>query len=388
MMAEAKLALYVHWPFCRAKCPYCDFNSHVASDIDHQRFAAAFRQELAFLAAQHGRGRKLTSLFFGGGTPSLMPPWLVADIIDEADRLLGFEDGAEISAEANPTSSEASVFRDFHNAGVNRLSLGVQALRNPELAFLGREHSVDEALAAIAMARETFTRVSIDLIYTLNGQSPDDWRRDLSTALSLGLDHMSLYQLTIEQGTGFYTRARRGEVLTAQDDIAADMYLATEEIMTAAGLPAYEVSNYARRGAECRHNLVYWQTHDWIGTGPGAHSRLSIEGGRLGLAMRRSPSAWLDAVAEHGHGLDIINEDGRSDAVAEFLMMGLRLVTGISLQEFSRRFGQLAQSVDQAVLSRLVDQGLLTMTADRLAVTLDGRMVLNSILAALLDNQD
>ena len=388
MMSEPKLALYVHWPFCRAKCPYCDFNSHVASDIDHQRFAAAFRRELAFLAAQHGRGRKLTSLFFGGGTPSLMPPWLVAAIIDEADRLLGFENGAEISAEANPTSSEASVFRDFHSAGVNRLSLGVQALRAPELAFLGREHSVDEALTAISMARETFAHVSMDLIYALKDQSPEDWQRDLSTALSLGLDHMSLYQLTIEQGTGFYTRARRGEVLTAQDDIAADMYLATEEIMTAAGLPAYEVSNYARPGAECRHNLVYWHAHDWIGTGPGAHSRLTTDDGRLGLAMRRSPTAWLDAVAEQGHGLDMIHEDDRREAVAEFLMMGLRLVTGISLQDFSHRFGSLAQSVNQTTLHQLLDQGLLTMTADHLAVTLDGRMVLNSILAALLDTQD
>ena len=317
-----------------------------------------------------------------------MPPWLVEKIISDADRLLGFEDEAEISAEANPTSSEASVFRDFHSAGVNRLSLGVQAFRNPELEFLGREHSIDEALSAVAMARDTFERVSIDLIYALQGQTPDDWQRDLSAALALGLDHMSLYQLTIEQGTGFYTRARRGEVLTAGDDMAADMYLATEEMMRAAGLPAYEVSNHARPGAECRHNLIYWQAEDWIGTGPGAHSRLTTDTGRLGLAMRRSPAAWLDAVAEQGHGLDIIHEDDQNDAVAEFLMMGLRLIAGVSLDEFNRRFGPMEETVNNTALSGLIDQGLLTMTADRLAVSLDGRMVLNSILAALLDLQD
>ena len=285
-----RLALYVHWPFCRAKCPYCDFNSHVAAEIDYARFAVAYRRELEHMAQAYGAGRRLDSIFFGGGTPSLMPAWLVEAIIADADRLFGLTPEIEITAEANPTSAEAETFAGFRAAGVNRLSLGVQSLRDEALAFLGREHSAREALAALRIARQAFDRLSIDLIYARQDQQLADWTGELQMALDLGLDHMSLYQLTIEPGTGFHTRARQGDILTADDSIAADMYAETNRLMCAAGLPAYEISNHARPGSECRHNMIYWQAEDWIGIGPGSHSRISSGTNRTGVATRRSSS--------------------------------------------------------------------------------------------------
>lgn len=383
-----RLALYVHWPFCRAKCPYCDFNSHVADEIDHHRFAAAYRREMAHMASQYGGGRPLESIFFGGGTPSLMPPWLVAGIISDAESIFGFTPGIEITAEANPTSSEATLFAGFHDAGVNRLSLGVQSLRDDGLAFLGREHSAEEALAALHTARNTFDRLSIDLIYARQNQDPSDWADELSRALDLGLDHMSLYQLTIEPGTHFFTRTRRGESLIADDGLAADMYAATTRVMRDAGMPAYEISNHARPGAECRHNLVYWQAEDWIGVGPGAHGRVNYaEGcakGRRGIATRRSPIGWLEAVETAGHAIETVIDDGMEDAVAERLMMGLRLAKGIEIADLASRFGDLAGLIDMEAQAELVASGLLADDPDHLRVTEDGRLLLNQILAALL----
>ncbi|MEC8206166.1 MAG: radical SAM family heme chaperone HemW, partial [Pseudomonadota bacterium] len=248
-MPAPRLALYVHWPFCQAKCPYCDFNSHVTAEIDYARFAGAYHRELEHMAQAYGAGRRLDSIFFGGGTPSLMPAWLVEAIISDADQLFGLAPDIEITAEANPTSAEAETFAGFRAAGVNRLSLGVQSLRDETLAFLGREHSAREALAALRTARQTFDRLSIDLIYARQDQQLADWTRELQMALDLGLDHMSLYQLTIEPGTGFHSRARRGDILTADDSLAADMYAETNRLMRAAGLPAYEISNHARPGS-------------------------------------------------------------------------------------------------------------------------------------------
>ena len=379
-----RLALYVHWPFCRAKCPYCDFNSHVAAETDHARFAGAYRRELEYMAGTYGGGRRLESIFFGGGTPSLMPAWLVGGIIEDADRLFGLAPDIEITAEANPTSAEAAMFTGFRSAGVNRLSLGVQSLRDEALAFLGREHSAAEALAALAEARQTFDRLSIDLIYARKGQAETDWAEELETALGLGLDHMSLYQLTIEPGTGFYTRARRGEMLTADDGLAADMYARTGQIMAAAGLPAYEVSNHARPGAECRHNLIYWQAEDWIGIGPGAHGRVSAGAGRIGIATRRSPAGWLDAVEAEGHAVETVIEDGPGDVVAERLMMGMRLSEGIDLAALEAAFGERSRLINMAAYDELVAAGLMKNDPDRLCVTEDGRLLLNRVVGALL----
>lgn len=379
-----RLALYIHWPFCRAKCPYCDFNSHVADEVDHARFAAAYRREMEHMARHYGGDRRLESLFFGGGTPSLMPPWLVASIIADAESLFGFMPDIEITAEANPTSSEAALFAAFRDAGVNRLSLGVQSLRDDGLGFLGREHSASEAISALRAARTEFKRVSIDLIYARQGQSLVDWSDELAMALDLGLDHLSLYQLTIEAGTHFYTRSRRGENLTAEDGLAADMYAQTNGIMTDAGLPAYEISNHARPGAECRHNLVYWQAEDWIGIGPGAHGRISLGTGRRGLATRRSPIGWIEAVEADGHAIETIVDDGPEDAVAERLMMGLRLASGIELSSLASRFGKPSDLIDMSARDDLIGAGLLADDTDHLRVTESGRLLLNQILAALL----
>ena len=379
-----RLALYVHWPFCQAKCPYCDFNSHVAAEIDHARFASAYRRELEHMAKAYAAGRYLDSIFFGGGTPSLMPAWLVEGIIANADRLFGLAPDVEITAEANPTSSEAETFAGFRAAGVNRLSLGVQSLRDEALIFLGREHSAQEALAAFRVARQTFDRLSIDMIYAREDQQLADWTEELQMALDLGLDHMSLYQLTIEPGTGFHTRARRGDILTADDGLAADMYTETDRLMCAAGLPAYEISNHARPGSECRHNMIYWQAEDWIGIGPGSYSRISSGTNRTGIATRRSPAGWLDAVDADGHGVETLIDDKPGDAVAERLMMGLRLSDGIDIQTLESTYGERSTLIDMAAYDQLVAAGLLTADPDRLCVTKDGRLLLNRVISALL----
>ena len=381
---DRSFGLYIHWPFCRAKCPYCDFNSHVAADIDHDRFAAAFQREMAHMAAQYGTGQPLSSLFFGGGTPSLMPPSLVAGIIETADELFGLAPDVEITAEANPTSAEADLFAGFAAAGVNRLSLGVQSLRDEGLVFLGREHSANEAIAALHKAQRQFERISIDLIYARKDQTMDSWLGELREALDLDVTHMSIYQLTIEPGTIFFSRARRGDVLTMEDDHAAELFLETNRIMAEAGMPAYEVSNHARPGEECRHNLTYWRAGNWIGVGPGAHGRMDMPEGRRGLATRRSPTAWLERVEADGHGIETVGEDGQEDAVTEALMMGLRLVEGVDMAALSDRFDQLPRLVDLDARDRMIHDGLLAEKAGYLRVTPAGRLVLNQILAALL----
>jgi oxygen-independent coproporphyrinogen-3 oxidase len=393
--SDIPLALYIHWPWCQAKCPYCDFNSHVATSIDHQAFAEAYRCEMTHMAARVGRDRPLHSIFFGGGTPSLMPPRLVADTLDTAADLFGFEPDIEITLEANPTSTEAANLEGLAAAGVNRISLGVQSLDAAALAFLGREHSADEALHAIAAARRHFARVSMDLIYARTGQSAQAWMNELQSAIDIGLDHMSLYQLTIEPGTGFYTRTRAGETLVADDDLAADLYQMTDEAMRVAGFDAYEVSNYARAGAACRHNLVYWRAQDWIGVGPGAHGRLTDGPDRIGLATRRSPEGWLADVKKNGHGIETETRDTGQAVIAEHLMMGLRLAEGVDLAALARRIGyddstiNAASLVDPSALARLSDLSLLDRPSDtRLVATPQGRLVLNSIIAALVPDDD
>ncbi|MDA7598830.1 radical SAM family heme chaperone HemW [Alphaproteobacteria bacterium] len=382
------LGLYVHWPFCRSKCPYCDFNSHVANDVNYDAYGDALCREMAHMASLLDAKRPLHSIFFGGGTPSLMPPETVERVISTARELFGFTETIEITSEANPTSVEASNLASFKAAGVNRVSMGVQSLAAENLAFLGREHSGDEAMAALDVARSVFDRVSIDLIYGLPNQTMAAWETDLSTLFALGLDHLSLYQLTIEQGTVFYTRQRRGETMTANDERAADMFDMTHRIARANGLPAYEISNFAAPGSECRHNLIYWRAQDWIGIGPGAHGRILVGEKRIGMATRRSPQGWLDAVRQQGHGIDTELHDGTDDQIAEIMMMGLRLNEGVDLQACEARFGDHTQWLNQDNLARALENNLITIeprnAGQFMRATDNGRLFLNQLLADIL----
>ena len=382
---DRSLGLYVHWPFCKAKCPYCDFNSHVSAQVDHAAFQAGMLAEMRHLATRLDKPSRLRSIFFGGGTPSLMPTDLIAAIIAEAEQIFGFAPDIEITAEANPTSVEAAGLAGFKSAGVNRVSLGIQALDPAQLRFLGREHSVTEALAALALAQTIFARVSIDLIYGLPDQTPGSWQATLQQLLGLGLDHLSLYQLTIEAGTVFHTRWRRGDVLTGSDDLVAGLFEMTNATMEEAGLAAYEVSNYARNGHECQHNLTYWQAEDWLGIGPGAHSRFDHQGQRIGLATRRSPQSWLEMTARGGHAIETESVETPAEWASEMLMMGLRLKAGVDLDLIERKCGPRQLWLDLDRLAIHLDAGLLQLTRDqngeRLATTADGRLLLNSLLA-------
>ncbi|MHA6724148.1 radical SAM family heme chaperone HemW [Sphingomonas sp. RS2018] len=360
------LALYVHWPFCVSKCPYCDFNSHVREDVDQAAWRAALVADVAHEAALLP-GRRLASIFFGGGTPSLMPPETVAAVLDAAERAWGFADGIEITLEANPSSVEAARFGDLAAAGVNRVSLGLQALDDAALRFLGRAHDVEEGLAALDVAQRAFARVSFDLIYARPGQGLAEWERELARALSYGTEHLSLYQLTIEPGTRFATLAAKGDLRIPDGDTAADLFETTQAMTRTAGLPRYEVSNHARPGAESRHNLTYWRYRDYAGVGPGAHGR------RAGLATvrHRKPENWLAAVARNGHGIQSEEPLDPIQRGHETLVMGLRMAEGIVADP---------DRVDTAAVERLVAQGLMTRSGDRIATTDAGILLLDSIL--------
>ncbi len=378
------LALYIHWPFCLAKCPYCDFNSHVRERIDQAGFAAALRQELAWEAARLGR-RPLGSIFFGGGTPSLMAPATVAALIADARRLFAPLPDLEITLEANPTSVEAGRLAAFRDAGVNRVSLGVQSLEDAALAGLGRQHSAAEARAALALAQRSFPRTSFDLIYARPGQTLPAWRAELRQALDLAADHLSLYQLTIEPGTRYAALHARGELRLPEDDDAAALYDATAEEAARFGLLAYEVSNYARPGGESRHNLAYWRYADYAGIGPGAHGRLTLDGRLCATVRRRAPEAWAAQVARDGHGTA---EETPIDADAqgrEMLLMGLRLTEGVTDAAFAVRTGRtLADALDPDTLARAIAAGYLHRDAQGLRATAEGRKRLDALLALLL----
>lgn len=379
------LALYIHWPFCRAKCPYCDFNSHVRDRIDQPRWRDALRRELAGEAARAGR-RPLASIFFGGGTPSLMEPATAAALIADARALFDVPADLEITLEANPTSVEAAKLRDFRAAGVNRLSLGVQALDGAALRFLGREHDAGEAVAALELARATFPRLSFDLIYARPGQAEAEWRAELRQALALAADHLSLYQLTIEPGTRFATEHARGAFALPEDDDAARLYYATMEEAARFGLFPYEVSNYAQAGAESRHNLVYWRYGDYLGIGPGAHQRLTLDGALLAARRHRAPEEWLARVERDGHARTEEVALAPEDRAREALLMGLRLSEGVDPARIAARTGMtLAQALDPAMLAACLDEGYLAWTpAGRLAATDEGRMRLDAMLPVLL----
>jgi putative oxygen-independent coproporphyrinogen III oxidase len=379
--SDAAFGVYIHWPFCLSKCPYCDFNSHVRhAAIDEPRFLAAFAREIA-TTAERAPGRTVSTLFFGGGTPSLMQPATVGAILDAVARHWRVSPDVEVTLEANPTSVEATRFRGYRAAGVNRVSLGVQALDDAALAALGRMHSVGEALDAVAIARSTFARYSFDLIYARPGQAPAAWRAELERALREAGDHLSLYQLTIEQETPFATLHAAGKLQVPDDDTARTLYDTTQEVCAAHGLPAYEVSNHARPGGECRHNLVYWRGHEYAGIGPGAHGRLEIDGERHATATERRPESWLVRVETAGHGLvtdDVLTRGERAD---EFLLMGLRLAEGIDPHRFAAIAGR---GVDPERIAALRHHGLIDIDdSGRLRVTPEGFPVLDAVVADL-----
>ncbi len=375
---SSPLALYVHWPFCVTKCPYCDFNSHVREAVDQTRWRAALLADLAH-EARLTRGQRLASIFFGGGTPSLMPAETVASIIDSATGHWSADADLEITLEANPSSVEAGRFAAFSSAGVNRVSLGLQALDDGALKLLGRPHDLAEGLAALAVAQRHFDRVSFDLIHSRPGQSLAAWEAELSRGLSFGTTHLSAYQLTIEPGTRFHTLAAKGLLDLPSEDVAADMFDLTGALCTAAGLPLYEISNHAAPGAESRHNLAYWRYADYAGIGPGAHGRRT----RMATQRLRRPESWLAQVEAQGHGVEREDVVSPETAAREALLMGLRLTEGIDPDEFATRTGiALDDAVDPDVRAHLTALGLLA-TGKRLAATPRGRPVLDRLIANL-----
>ena len=367
-------AIYLHWPFCLAKCPYCDFNSHVRDNVDQEAWRQAFLMEIDRVASQLGP-RKVTSIFLGGGTPSLMPPATVGALLDRIAAHWTIDTDIEINLEANPTSVEAESFKGYATAGVNRLSLGVQALNDGDLRRLGRNHDVQEARVALELAWRTFDRCNFDLIYARPGQDLALWRSELQQALEMRPKHLSLYQLTIEKGTAF-----EGIVRAANADLAADLYEATQELCVNAGLPAYEISNHAAPGQECRHNLTYWRYGEYLGLGPGAHGRLWLEGQRIAISQRTSPENWLRG--ERRESRSVLSADERA---AEMVMMGLRLAEGVNGAAFEEEVGApLADWLAGPGLERLLDGGLLLWRDTYLTASRDGRLLLNAVLAELL----
>jgi len=379
-MTAEPLALYVHWPFCQSKCPYCDFNSHVAEAIDQSRWRDALVSELAHYGAEMP-ARPLTSIFFGGGTPSLMDPATVAALIEAARRHWDFSADLEITLEANPSSAERERFRDFQGAGVNRLSLGVQSLDDAALEFLGRRHGAAEARRAIEDANAVFARTSFDLIYGLPDQDPATWRAELAAAAELAGEHLSVYQLTIEPGTAFF----RDRVRAAEDEVAVDLFQITRAFLAEQGLAAYEVSNHARPGAESRHNLTYWRGGDYVGIGPGAHGRLTGPAGFIATHQIHDPARWLDAVDAQGHGTAKRRRLGPAERAEEMVMTGLRLTEGLDLDRLEALSGLTWDRVlDVQRVEQCLSGGLLARRDRRLAATVDGLLRLNAMIAALL----
>jgi putative oxygen-independent coproporphyrinogen III oxidase len=380
-MTTSAFGIYVHWPFCLSKCPYCDFNSHVRhAAIDEPRFVRAFAAEIAATAARVP-GRTVSTVFFGGGTPSLMQPGTVEAVLDAIARNWSVAPDVEVTLEANPTSVEATRFKGYRSAGVNRVSLGVQALDDGALKDLGRLHSAREALDAVAVARATFERYSFDLIYARPGQTPAAWAAELKRAIAEAGEHLSLYQLTIEQDTPFFTLHAAGKLAVPGDDDARALYDTTQAVCAGAGLPAYEISNHARPGAECRHNLVYWRAHEYAGIGPGAHGRLDIADERRATATERRPESWLMRVEAHGHGIVTDEALTQEQAADEFLLMGLRLAEGVDPERYARLAGR---PLDPKRIAILREEGAVeTTAAGMLRVTLAGFPVLDAVVADL-----
>lgn len=376
--------IYIHWPFCLSKCPYCDFNSHVHDSIDHDRWLSSYLKEIDH-AASLTPGRIVETVFFGGGTPSLMKPETVAAIIEKIRKTWPQGNDVEITLEANPTSVEAEKFKAFKEAGVNRVSLGIQSLRADDLKFLGRTHDIHQARQAIELAATTFDRFSFDLIYARPNQTAQMWQEELNEALDLAVGHLSLYQLTIEQGTPFYVQYQRGEFRIPDQELAADLYDITQDTLEARGLPAYEVSNHAKEGEASRHNLIYWRYGDYAGIGPGAHGRLTLPSGKIATRAHRAPDIWLQQVAEQGHGWHTPEPINRTQRTLEALMMGLRLHEGVPFARLREEYnGNPFEVIDQKKLQTMIDEGLMMDDKETLRTTPQGLKKLNGVLNYLL----
>lgn len=379
-----QISLYIHWPFCLSKCPYCDFNSHVSELVDHVAFEEAYIRELEYYAKQI-QSKYIPSIFFGGGTPSLMKPSLVAKIIDKIREIGIIDENTEITLEANPTSSEAQKFKDFRSAGVNRLSIGVQSLRADDLKALGREHSASQARAAIEMARDTFSRFSFDLIYARPNQTMVDWQNELQEAMSIAGSHLSLYQLTIEKGTPFYKLHKDGKLITPENDLAADMYLWTNDYLKDNGFGRYEISNYAKPLQECRHNLVYWNYDEYLGIGPGAHSRLH-DAGVMALMNFHKPQKWVASVLESGRGLQKEELLSEEELIEEILMMGLRLESGIGDSALRKLVGKgFDEVLNMDAVGCYIDSGFAQMNLGKLRLTHKGLLMHSYIVPRLIN---
>jgi len=375
--------IYVHWPFCAAKCPYCDFNSHVRQSYDESAWVDGIVRELEWVARRQGRSRPIVeTVFFGGGTPSLMQGASVGRVLETIARLWRTANDVEVTLESNPASADAARFRDYRAAGVNRLSLGVQALNDADLKMLGRLHNVAEAEEALRLALASFARVSLDLIYARPKQTVAAWREELKRALACGTDHLSLYQLTIEPATPFATLHKTGALVIPDDDSAAALYETTQELTEAAGVPAYEISNHARPGAEARHTRLYWRYGEYAGVGPGAHGRLQIDGKRIATSAVKLPERWRETVLAKGHGFSEIEPVADGDAAREHLLMNLRLAEGIDLDAWRSRWNS---ALDDTRIADLVKQAFLERNGAQLMATLRGRLVLNSVISALLN---
>jgi putative oxygen-independent coproporphyrinogen III oxidase len=378
--SEPAFGIYVHWPFCKAKCPYCDFNSHVRHiEVDTMSFARGLISELQWFA-QSTQGRNVTSIFFGGGTPSLMPPAAVAAVLDEIAKLWSVSETVEITMEANPTSVEAENFRGYRSAGVNRVSVGVQALNEADLKALGRQHSPDEALAAFRLAAKIFPRVSFDMIYARPQQTTAQWKEELTRALAEQQGHMSLYQLTIEPGTAYFDLHAKGSLVVPDEDRATDMFELTQELTEKAGLNAYEVSNHAKPGQESRHNLLYWRYGEYVGVGPGAHARIADGENRRAIVMEKYPETWRKNVGENGHGIVEDTIVAPKDQASEYLIMGLRISEGIDLARYEKLNGM---AMDANKIAGLKSLGLIKREGSQLKATIQGRRLLNALITEL-----
>ena len=377
--------IYLHWPFCVSKCPYCDFNSHVAASIDQTAWRQALLAELDHFAETTGH-RRVTSIFFGGGTPSLMDPATTAALLERVAARWNVADDVEITLEANPGTIDAARFRDFRAAGINRLSMGLQALDDASLRFLGRKHTVEQAVGAVELARDVFPRISFDLIYARPEQTPAAWDAELRRAIAMAADHLSLYQLTIEEGTAFHPAHARGDFILPDEDAAAQMFDLTQDLCEQAGLPAYEISNHARPGSECRHNLLYWQGGDYLGIGPGAHGRSTDRSGTVwALRQYRAPEKWLAEVAKQGHGTQERLSLTREERVEELILMGLRLREGLNADRFARQAGiALESAVSRSGLETMLADGFLKWQGRQLCATPRGRLVLNAVIGKLI----
>jgi putative oxygen-independent coproporphyrinogen III oxidase len=381
------LSIYIHYPFCKSKCPYCDFNSHVKANIDHERFLAAYLRELDFFAEKL-KNRKITTIFFGGGTPSLMPIFLVDKILEKISQLWQVDENCEVTLEANPTSFEAEKFKEFRNAGINRLSIGIQALNDVDLKFLGREHSASEAIKTIETASKIFDNFSFDLIYARPQQTLNSWKEELEMAISFGTKHLSLYQLTIEKGTKFFSQYKKGEFQMPDEELSAQFYEMTNQISKNHGFELYEISNYAKKSFECAHNMVYWQGGDYLGIGAGAHSRVYLDEdakNRRAIMMVHEPVSWLNKVEEIGAGIQSDEKISSEELLEELILMGLRLKGGIDDTIFQEHFGKKLEEVfDFKKLEGLVEKGFLEISKGNIRIADGSRLLTNAVIGKVV----